>query len=245
MRQKIIFAFTALLFLAMLNAQSIGEIAGSINFQVAPGHNQTLPMYIINSGSAPIKLQVLNDYSLQYKSQIANQIAPNITVNPQNFTLNAGKEQAINITVSMPSKDALNDSWEGIIQVVEVQNASNINGAVLNIGVAKLFSITSVKYIPPKTNTTVVKTSSPLINYFINNQLGLHVLEGFVGIAIIGGVVVYLIWYEKNRRKLKAEAAKKAKKEQRVYKTPARKAEKTKKRTTRTKTKGKTKNKKR
>jgi len=39
MRQKIIFAFTALLFLAMLNAQSIGEIAGSINFQVAPGHN--------------------------------------------------------------------------------------------------------------------------------------------------------------------------------------------------------------
>ena len=241
MRQKIIFAFTALLFLAMLNAQSIGEIAGPINFQVAPGHNQTLSMYIINSGSAPIKLQVLNDYSLQYKStQIANQIAPNITINPQNFTLNAGKEQAINITVSMPSKDALNDSWEGIIQVVEVQNASNINGAVLNIGVAKLFSITSVKYIPPKTNTTVVKTSSPLINYFINNQLGLHVLEGFVGIAIIGGVVVYLIWYEKNRRKLKAEAAKKAKKRQRVYKTPAKKAA-----TTRTKTKEKTKNKKR
>jgi hypothetical protein len=221
MKQKLISEFIILLLLiSFINAQSIGEIAGPLNFQVAPGHNQTLPLYIINSGSSPIKLQILNDYSIQYQTkQIANQITPIITASPQNFTILKGKEQIINITVSIPSKDSINASWSGIIQVVEVSNkTNNVSGAVINIGIAKMFSITTIKYIPPKTNATIIKQITPAQIIYIPNQFGLHVLEVFVGLVIIGGVIVYLIYF-RTKMKRSVEALKQARQKKQHKKT--------------------------
>ncbi|MGC8648856.1 MAG: hypothetical protein ACP5UN_01385 [Candidatus Micrarchaeia archaeon] len=234
MKQKLIIGFIMVLMLVALNAQSIGEIAGPLNFQVAPGHNQTLALYIINGGSAPITLQVLNDYSIQYKStQIANQITPIIAASPQNFTISGGKEQIVNITVSMPSKDTINASWSGIIQVVEISNKTeNVSGAIINIGIAKMFSITAIKYIPPKNATVIKPIITPAQIIYIPNQLALHILEGFVGLVVIGGVVVYLIYFEAKMKKakeaLKKAQQKKQKKESRKKETLS-KAEKAKK----------------
>lgn len=195
-------SFSLLLVLALsgLASACIGEIAGPVNFNISAGSSQTLQMGIFNSC-----LNQTVEYSAIYQlTAIANKTSPTVALYPTNGTLQPRQTQYINITVSVPYNATAGTIWKGAVAAAQVanQSAPSGGGAVLNVGVVKLFTITAQ---PPKFN--------PLI----------YALVGGIAAGLIAAGGVY---YYKVRKRAKKPVRKRAapRKRRAARKRPARKA---------------------
>ncbi len=191
----------AVLLLAILAALvplaygQIGEVAGQLNFQIQVGHSQTLTLTVLNEGSTPIGFAVLAPSGSQLqvtsaRNSTVGQTRPTIVVYPMNGTIPARGAATINVTVSMPLNDTPGKaSYEGIIQVLQSSNQTNPGGAVLQEGVAKIFSVGA---IPSTTTTTSVTTTIPGVTATTASALSYTTyLIPVIWLAII----VLILWY--------------------------------------------------
>ena len=118
----------------------IGEVAGPLNFNVSIGSRQSLVLTIVNGGSAPISYQA----TPMITTVIPNSTTPRITVNPSNGSIAGRSIVHLNVTVYMPGgKNRPGMVWNGYISTVEMSNSSVTNGANIQAGALKIFSITA------------------------------------------------------------------------------------------------------
>lgn len=127
----------------------LGMVAGPLNFNVSVGGYETLQFRAFNSGNQPISFNVVPPSF----TEIANQSTPSVTISPANGTMAPHTELLFNVTVHVPGKDKPGDFWDNIIQVVEVSNVTNTNGATVLEGVGKEISVTSA---PSKTDYPLI-----------------------------------------------------------------------------------------
>lgn len=135
-------ALTSLLIFLMFSGISqacIGEVASHVHFNVSVGSSETLQMQIFNS----CRNQSVNFNAFAQLQPVINQTTPTITVSPKNGTLAPSENQFINITVSVPSNDTINTTWSGGAAAIESANATQVSGASLESGVAKILTVTA------------------------------------------------------------------------------------------------------
>ncbi len=145
--------FALLSFMMMLPAAQLGEEAGSLNFNVQVGHNQTLQMHLGNSGNVPVGFKI----QLPSITEQDNQSPPIITASPLYGVVQPYSTFPVNITVFMPLNDTPGaTTWSVIISAVQSNNASNPGGAVIEEGVAKIASISAIL---STTSTSTVTTT--------------------------------------------------------------------------------------
>ena len=146
----LLFIATAILAASAYFASAdLGMVAGPLNFNVSVGGHETLQFRAFNSGSQPILFNVVPPTF----TAIANQSTPSVTITPSNGTIAPHSELTFNVTVNVPGKDRQGDFWDNIIQVVELSNVTNTNGATVLEGVGKEISITSA---PAKTDYPLI-----------------------------------------------------------------------------------------
>ncbi len=136
----ILASFLIVLVIGGVAGAQLGEVAGSMNFNVPVGSSQSLPFTIVNGGSAPISYYVITTVT----TTIPNETAPNVTASPLNGTLGAHVQLPINITVRVPSSDKKNMTWNLVVQAVEGSSVTAPGGgAVIHLGVVKFATIES------------------------------------------------------------------------------------------------------
>lgn len=196
---KVAYLFFALslMFALQVPTAQIGEVAGHLAFSVQVGHTQSLQLTVLNEGGSSIGFSVIVPTQLQVTSgpnSIIGQTQPTVTAFPLNGTIPSRGSVAINVTVFMPLNDTPGQaSWEGIIQVLQSSNLTNPGGAVLQEGVAKIFSAAAI----PSTTTTTSTTSSSSVP-----QGPVAATSGglLVPIIIVIIVVAIVAYYVKSRK---------------------------------------------
>lgn len=139
---------------AFVHAQSnIGEVGGSLFFNVSLGSTQTNSMTIINAGDEPLGFRmVLPTLTLRsniYNFTAANTTLPVITISPMNGTMPPHTQQQINVTVYMPvGTNKPNLTWEGLVQALATGNPAQVGGASIQGGVGKVITIRSAPEKP-------------------------------------------------------------------------------------------------
>ncbi len=209
--------FASFLFLSVSLAEAqLGEVAGQPFFNVSIGSSKSLTVTIINEGSSPLPFKII----LPTLNTIANTTQPVVTASPMGGAIPAQGSMKINVTVQMPSdKRNMGHTWTGILQIVEVNNATSSGGmgAVIVAGVAKIVTIYA---------------SKPVFNPLP------YIIAGIVAVVVVvGGGSYYLHAKRKAAKAARLKAAKRiAKKVKGKRAKPRRKAAKkatARKRTTR------------
>jgi hypothetical protein len=197
----------SLLLLPALASACIGEFAGRVHFNVSAGENQTLPLIVFNNCDN-ITISFDSAWSLQ---PMPNQTSPTIVVSPRHGTILPRVNEPINITVYMPYNAVVGTTWSGAVAAIEASNETASGGVMLNSGVSKIITITS---LPP------LQKGLPLYVYAI------------VLLVALGGSGFYFLRIRKGAKKgaaTKRAAAKKAAKKGTAKKTAAKKKGKAKK----------------
>lgn len=125
----------------------MGEIAGQPSFNVSLGGSQTLNVVLLNSGSDAINFDVV----LPVLNVIPNTTTPTVTAYPLYGTIAPHASYRVAITAYVPSsKNKPGTTWTGVMQFVQASNSTNPGGAVLQVGVAKILTITAAKPVFPQ-----------------------------------------------------------------------------------------------
>jgi len=184
----ILFASFLLLSVSGLLYAQLGEVAGQPFFNVSIGSSKSLTVTIINEGSSPLPFKVI----LPTLNTIVNTTQPIVTANPMDGAIPAGSSMAINVTVQMPyDKRNVGHTWTGILQVIEVSNATSGGGmgAVIIAGVAKIVTIYA---------------SEPVFNIIP------YIIGGIVAVVVVAGGGYYYVYLK--RKKARAARVRVAKK---------------------------------
>ena len=151
----------------------LGEFAGHIVFNVTLGQSETLDQWtIFNSGNSPVTYNVIApSITINKVAGLSanNRTTPIMIITPSTGTLQPRQNQVLNVTVYMPAKNNTGGlSWEAIPQIVTVTNNTNLGGAVVQVGVAKIISINAVN---PKTDYTLYAFAAIIIIIIIGGAL--------------------------------------------------------------------------
>ncbi len=139
---RAVFLFSLLLFATALHAASalgLGQSAGALYFNVSPGSNKTLNYTVFDSGPGPLSFVLF----LPNLSAVEGAQTPKVVISATNGSIAAGGSEILYVTASMPGSDRPGETWNGIIQVVEVQKAEEQGGVVLHAGLGKEIIIVS------------------------------------------------------------------------------------------------------
>jgi len=139
--------FLLLVFTAVSAKAELGEVAGQPNFNVSLGQSETLNVTLLNSGDEPIGFSVV----MPVLSTVPDATTPTVTAYPMNGIIQPRSPYRVAITVHMPTaKNKPGLSWTGVMQFLQVSNVSNPGGAVLQVGVAKIVTITAMAAAKPE-----------------------------------------------------------------------------------------------
>ncbi len=209
----ILLSFLIAVSMASVAQACIGEVAGKIGFNVSAGSSETLQMQIFNSCAN----QTIQFATISQVNPVVNATSPTIVMSPKNGTLDPRVNTYINITVTMPANAVVGTVWSAGAAADEVvsNNTNGQGGAILNVGVIKLFNITALPAKP-----------IPLIDIIIG-------AAAVVAAGAAGGSLYYFRVMKKGAKK-PARAAKKAPRKRATRKRPAKRTSRSaKKRTTR------------
>ncbi len=185
-RYKYMFlAIISLVLTLHFSGAALGMVAGQPHINVSIGGYHSVNIILLNTGSIPVSFKVVLPI---FKSKNNNTI-PNITVSPMIATIAPKTDLVVNVTAYVSKKNnTIGNSWVGILQFIEVSNITNIGGAVINSGLAKIVTVTvvapthksfsllhrlknaifDITKIAKVTILAAISTSSMLIIYYVN-----------------------------------------------------------------------------
>lgn len=131
----------SLILIVGVASSQFGMMAGQPHLNVYIGGSNTTNITLMNTGSMPISFNVI----LPVFPNLKNESVPNVTMSVTSGTIPPHQNMKIYITASLPKNGVkANDTWEGVIQFVQVANTTNPGGAVVASGLAKILTVTAI-----------------------------------------------------------------------------------------------------
>ena len=134
-------AMILLLLVGMVYAQNIGQKAGGLVFNVSLGSSETLNWTVYNAATTPIQFSI----NLPGYNPIPYNATPTVVIFPMNGSLQPEQTLNLQVTVYMPSSDAVGLKWDGIAEIVASSPSISGGGAAIAGGLGKEIIILSAK----------------------------------------------------------------------------------------------------
>ncbi len=163
----------ALFFLMLQSVYGqFGEVAGQPTINVPIGSSNATNVTLANSGPTPIPFtSVLPSFTNYGKTT-----PPVITLIPENGTIPPYSDLNIEIKAYLPAhNNSVGDSWNGIVQFIEISNTTNAGGAVISAGLAKILTVNAVSPKPdlwPYVLAVIIVAAIAAISYVVLKRRG-------------------------------------------------------------------------